>query len=324
MEKYVKIVDPNLDTVISKYDGPKFDVHVHIDNSKDTEKLIRVAEAFNIRKSLGIIWEDEKDQISESFPDRFIFAKFFSFRGLITGKSKEILEELDTIYARGYPVVKFWFAPRWRDYVEREFKIKVNNLGLDDPLFEPLFSHMEDLGLSALIHVSDPDLWYESKYQPTSKYGTKEDHLQELETVIARHPKLKILGAHFGAQSEHLSNLGRWFDKYPNFYVDTSSARWMAREFAKQKDLVIRFFTKYADRILFGTDTVSSRSSKNNQYLPSRYLTYQVLWETSEIYPLPFPDPENNNGTQIIGLDLPLNILKKLYWENAQSFFSLS
>ena len=37
-------------------------------------------------------------------------------------------------------------------------------------------------------------------------------------------PPAGLAGPHFGAQPEHLENLGRWFDTYPNYYVDASSA----------------------------------------------------------------------------------------------------
>ncbi|MFX0092228.1 MAG: amidohydrolase family protein [Candidatus Hodarchaeota archaeon] len=321
--KTIEKREPNLETLSFKYDGPKFDTHVHIGEFKDIEQFLKFTSKFNRAKSLGIIWEDKKDEISQRFPDQFTFARFFSPRGILNGDDKQAIKDLDEIYSNGYSIIKFWFAPGWRDIVEQRWKIKVNNFRLDDSILEPFFSHMEDLGLAILIHASDPDLWYKLKYNPPSKYGTKEDHLKEMENVIARHPKLKILGAHFAAQPEHLTNLGRWFDRYPNFYVDTSSARWMAREFAKQKESVVKFFKKYSDRILFGTDIVTSRGATNPKYYTDRYLTYQALWETNVTLPLPFPDPENNNQTNVVGLDLPLNILKKIYWENAQNFFKI-
>jgi hypothetical protein len=37
--------------------------------------------------------------------------------------------------------------------------------------------------------------------------------------------------------------------------------------------------------------------------------------------PLPFNDKENDNKTVINGLDLPIDILKKIYWENAKRIF---
>ncbi|MBD3190477.1 MAG: amidohydrolase family protein, partial [Candidatus Heimdallarchaeota archaeon] len=129
---------------------------------------------------------------------------------------------------------------------------------------------------------------------------------------------------HMAGQPEHLDNLGRWLDKYPNLYVDTASAKWMARAFSQQKEKAKKFFIKYSNRVLFGTDMVSGRTDREPlpNYYYNRYLTFQALWETAvEGLKMPIPDPENNNETKINGLDLPLNVLKKLYWENGKQLF---
>ncbi|MFX1259370.1 MAG: hypothetical protein ACFFAN_16060, partial [Promethearchaeota archaeon] len=60
-------------------------------------------------------------------------------------------------------------------------------------------------------------------------------------------------------------------------------------------------------------------------YYRTRYFTFQALLESSiRDLSLPFPDPENDNNTKINGLDLPLDVLKKIYWENANKFFKLN
>ncbi|MBD3192100.1 MAG: hypothetical protein GF308_15750, partial [Candidatus Heimdallarchaeota archaeon] len=116
-----------------KYPGPKFDAHVHLRSVDETKGLVKIAEKYHIRKSVGIMWENHQQEFHDSFSDRFIYAKFLSSKGMVTGDLKSIFNEIDMIREENFPIVKFWYAPRWRDYVEKEWKQKVEDFRLDDP-----------------------------------------------------------------------------------------------------------------------------------------------------------------------------------------------
>ncbi|MHA1727715.1 MAG: amidohydrolase family protein [Promethearchaeota archaeon] len=327
MEKLTEgILSDEFKNLPLKYKGPKFDAHVHLGSMEGIDSLIKYREEFNIKKSVGIVWGDNYEELMNKFPNKFVLAKYFRNRALFDVNSdlNLLTDAIEKIHEQGYPIVKFWFGPRWRDYVENQLKIKARNVRLSDEFFDAIFSKIEDLGLILLIHVSDPDQWYEKVYQPVSRYGTKKEHLEDFCKVLSTHPKLKVLNAHFGAQPEpeNLKNLATWFDRFPNLYVDTSSARWMAREFGREPEKTRKFFIKYSNRILFGSDIVQDRSKPISEYYVTRYLTFQALFESLvRNLPLPFPDPENNNNTVINGLDLPIKVLKMIYWENAQRLF---
>ncbi len=326
MQKYISDYLNDDTTVSSKYNGPKFDAHVHLGKIKGIHNLIKFREEFNIKKSVGIVWGDNNEELETRFPDKFVLAKYFRSRHLFNANTdlKLLTDLIEKIYQQGFPIIKFWFGPRWRDFVKAQFKIEPRKIYLSDAFFKAIFAKIEELGLYLLIHVSDPDLWYEKVYQPVSRYGTKKEHLDDFEEILSSFPKLKVLQAHFGSQPEDLENLSRWFESYPNYYIDTSSARWMARELGRYPEKAREFFIKNSDRILFGTDLVQDRNEPISTYYRTRYFTFQALLETSiRDLPLPFPDPENNNNTKINGLDLPLDVLKKIYWENANKFFKL-
>ncbi|MHA1156882.1 MAG: hypothetical protein ACTSQK_12310 [Candidatus Heimdallarchaeota archaeon] len=75
---------------------------------------------------------------------------------------------------------------------------------------------------------------------------------------------------------------------------------------------------------MFGTDIVTGRNDRVPipGYYYMRYLSLLALLETDvRDLPLPVEDPENNNKTVINGLDLPMNVLRKIYWENAKRLF---
>ncbi len=326
MQKYISDYFNDDVAFSSKYNGPKFDAHVHLGSIDGIHNLIKFREEFNIKKSVGIIWGNGYDKLETNFPDKFVLAKYFRSRQLFKAKPnlKLTLDLIEKIYQQGFPVVKFWFGPRVRDFVREQFKIDPPKIRLSDPFFKSIFAKIEELGLILLIHVSDPDLWYEKVYQPVSRYGTKREHIDDFEEILSSFPNLKVQQAHFGSQPEDLENLARWIESYPNYYIDISSARWMARELGRYPKKAREFFIKYSDRILFGTDLVQDRNKPISDYYRTRYFTFLAILETScRDVPLPFPDPENDNNTKINGLDLPLDVLKKIYWENAIKFFKL-
>ncbi|NHJ86274.1 MAG: amidohydrolase family protein [Asgard group archaeon] len=315
--------DNNFDHVHFKYSGPKWDAHVHLYQIDDTKVFVKYASEYKVEKFTAIVRE-KQSVYEEVFPDTFVFARFINSQNFFQSDLTAVLDDVESIHKSNYPIVKFWYAPRWRKYVEDQHNVKVDNFRIDDPKFEPVFKRMEDLGLILLIHVSDPDIFYQLRYQPESYYGTKDQHMEELENIIARHPNLKIQSAHMAGQPEHLDRLGKWFDKYPNLFVDTSSAKWMAREFSYHPEDVAEFFTQYQDRIFFGTDIVTGRTDREPipGYYYLRYLSLQTLFETAvRDFPLPIEDAENNNHTVINGLDLPQTVLRKIYWDNSRKFY---
>ena len=306
-----------------KYNGPKWDAHVHLYKLEDVREFVKYAKEYNVQKMTAIVREDWK-VFEKEFPNTFTYARFIQSQGIFSGNIQSVIDDLQDMHDCGYPIAKFWYAPRWRNYVEEQYKVNVEGFRFDNKNLDPIFSKIEDLGLTLLFHISDPDIFYDTKYQPVSYYGTKEQHLKEFENIIAQHPNMKVIGAHMAGQPEHLDDLGKWFDKYPNFYVDMSSAKWMAREFSYDPEGTAEFYKQYQDRIMFGTDIVTGRTDREPipGYYYLRYLSLLALLETdARDLPLPVADPENNNKTVINGLDLPMNVLRKIYWENAKKLF---
>jgi predicted TIM-barrel fold metal-dependent hydrolase len=306
-----------------KYSGPIFDAHTHIGTIENISKMIDIEDSFMVTKQIGIVHNEEGFQIAkEKYSDRIIFAKYLSLRDIAQYKIKLVLDDILKLLDQGYSLAKVWFGPRWRDYIEnvpRNFRI--NHIKL-----EPIFQTLEDNKIPLIIHMGDPDTYYASLYRDSNKYGTKDDHLKQLEIVISRHPKLKFQIPHFGSQPEiqRLPELSRWMDDFPNIVVDTASSRWMARELSKDIEKAREFIIRYSDRILFGTDLFSNRG--NLDYFFGRYKAQRILWETKKRgIPLPIPDPdtEDTGGTVINGLDLPLTVLRGMYWENANRIYSI-
>jgi predicted TIM-barrel fold metal-dependent hydrolase len=299
-----------------KYSGPFFDAHTHIGTIENISNMISIENDFGVSKQIGIVHNEEGFQAAkERYTHRFLFAKYLSLRDIAQYNVEPVLDEISKLQDQGYSLAKSWFGPRWRDYhdVPKDFRINHQKL-------EPIFQALEDQGIPLIIHMGDPDTYYASQYQDSEKYGTKDEHLKQLEDVLSRYPKLKFQIPHFGSQPEinRLPDLTRWMELFPNVVVDTASSRWMARELSKDTKKAREFMLKYSDRVLFGTDLFANRGDRD--YFSGRYVAQRVLWETNERKtPLPFPDADTMGigGTVINGLDLPLSVIGKLYWENA-------
>lgn len=321
-------MDPYFKTMQRKYTGPVFDAHTHLGKVEDVRTMVKHEEEFNVKKIFGIVRDTKsRDEIEREFPDLFVYSIFLSIREALQDDLKGSLDHLDKAYEDGFNIGKLWFSPRWVNYFKSEdlkIDFRTQDVHLNDPKLEPLFTKLEDLRFTLLLHVSDPDLLYEKNYQPASKYGVKKDHINALKNILEKYPKLRIVGAHLASQPENLPLLDSWLDKFPNLFVDTGSAKWMVREFAHKRDEVIKFFKKHRDRIMFGTDFVAGRTDREPipGYYINRFLSFQALFETDvEGLPFPIPDPENNNETKIFGLDFSQEILKKIYWENANKIY---
>lgn len=93
-------------------------------------------------------------------------------------------------------------------------------------------------------------------------------------------------------------------DKYPNLYADIA-ARY--GEIAPVPRYAAAFLTKYQDRLVYGTDN----SPDEHMYVT----TFRIL-ETADEH---FYEPDTfNYHWALYGLDLPKDVLEKLYYKNAE------
>jgi len=305
-----------------EYTKPIFDAHTHgidsdaLDILVDTQNKFGVQKAILICHSLGI-----KQYADETYPGRFIHAKYFSGSFRFSHGVEPLLKEIATLKDEGYHLAKMQSAPMMRGRASADAEL----LRMDEDEMARFFGAMKDEDISFILHLSDPDTYYKMKYTDKKHFTSKERDLRELEGVLSRHSEMKLQIAHFAAQPEthRLENLARWFDTYPNFNIDTSSARWMSRELSKDPQKSQEFIIKYSDRMHFGTDCVGFTLERS--YYEGRYLALRLLFETDvRNVPLPFPDADTleTGGTFINGLSLPNSVLEKIYWKNVTRFFS--
>ena len=141
----------------------------------------------------------------------------------------------------------------------------VEGLHPDDPSMDPLFDACVEMKLPINLHIIDP-IWmylpmdstndglmraWTWKIQDTSQMVGYYGLINILDNTLRRHPNNNFVIAHLGNLTSDLARLGELFDKYPNFHADIS-ARFA--EFSTIPRHTARFFEKYQDRLVYGTD----------------------------------------------------------------------
>ncbi len=218
----------------------------------------------------------------------------------------------------------------------RENVTKGNLIKVDDKRFDPMWEASSANKMPVLIHVSDPEAFFlpidrfNERYEELhahpdwSFYGNfpsnKEIH-EARNRVVERHPKTQFILAHIG-DSENLGWVSQWLDKYPNMNVEFGAR---IGELGRQPRAARKFFEKYQDRILFGTDAVPHGDEYPQQvYGDTLYQIYYRFLETEDEYFDYSPARVPPQGRwRIYGLGLPETILRKIYHDNAARLLGL-
>jgi predicted TIM-barrel fold metal-dependent hydrolase len=214
----------------------------------------------------------------------------------------------------------------------REGILKGPLIKIDDRRFDAMWETCGSLGMPVAIHVSDPEAFFlptdrfnerfeELNHHPDwSFYGgdfpSNAELLEARNRVLARHPKTQFIGLHVGNNAENLPYVGECMDRFPNMTVELGAR---IGELGRQPRMARKFFEKYQDRILFGTDAVPHGTDTPQQVFSDElYEIYYRFLETDDEYFDYAPALVPPQGRwRISGLGLPDGILKKIYSENA-------
>ena len=203
---------------------------------------------------------------------------------------------------------------------------------VDDPRFDPMWEAAGALGLPVAIHVGDPEAFFLPTDRFNERYEELANHpdwsfhgrdfpsfkaiLDARDAVFARHPKTTFVALHVGHWAENLPAVGEMLDRFPNVHIEIGAR---IGELGRQPRQSRRFFDKYQDRIMFGTDAIPNGTETPQQVFGlDLYQIYYRFLQTEDEYFDYAPAPVPPQGRwQIYGLGLPEAILKKVYLDNA-------
>jgi len=205
-------------------------------------------------------------------------------------------------------------------------------VAIDDRRFDPMWEACAANRLPVAIHIGDPSAFFlpidrfnerfeELNNHPDwSFYGrdfpSNRQLLDARNRVFARHPKTTFVALHVGHNAENLGDVSESLDRYPNMHVEMGAR---VGELGRQPRTARRFFDRYQDRILFGTDAIPHGNETPQQVFgEALYEIYFRFLETEDEYFDYAPAPTPPQGRwRIYGIGLPEAILRKVYNENA-------
>jgi Amidohydrolase len=310
--------------------GPIIDIHAHVMVTRPDEPKTgppvggrggstdQAATMLDIGRAFGIVQTYSMCLAQDIPPLRERFGQAIAFNGpiqkqKIDSPDDEAYQLLDQYLELGVKIIKFWSAPRGRE----------RGLFVDAPWRIESVKRAQAAGVRVfMVPVADPDAWFRTVYADAAKFGTKPEQYVGLERMLRMFPDVTWIGAHMGGDSEHPDHLEALLEKYPNLLLDTSATKWQVREVSPRRDAIRSLICRYPERFLFGTDLVTRHHLPAEHYT-SRYWCQRTLWESDWQGPSPIADPDYVAATgeptlpTLRGLNLPLDVLEKVYYQNA-------
>jgi predicted TIM-barrel fold metal-dependent hydrolase len=321
---------------------PVLDVHTHIEPTA-TARALATFDARNIRVAInlsggapGAGLEEALEQQRASGGRILPFCNI-NWRGAGTaGWVESSVQTLEQCAARG---VKGWKIPKVLGLGAGDGR--GNRLHVDDPMLDPIFERAGALGLVVLIHSGDPRAFFEAATPQNERWDELQAHpawsfadpmfprwteiLTEFEQRVLRHPRTRFIGAHFGNAAEDPDRVEQLLVRAPNYYIDTSAR---VPEFGRHDpERMRRFFVRWQDRILFGTDLGlgpeaadlmlgSTGPEPPTAADVTRFWT--ATWRYYESNDRSFEHPTPIQGRWTIhGIGLAPEVLRKVYGANA-------
>lgn len=180
-----------------------------------------------------------------------------------------------------------------------ELRMPVNiHVGEDQWMYEPM-----DAGNDGLMNAWK---WRIQKGPGVLSHAAV---IESLERAVQKHPRTLFVACHLANCCSDLNRLGEMLDRYPNLVADVG-ARFA--ELSPIPRTVLEFFTRYQDRILYGTDMDPD---------PEMFRVTFRLMETADehFYPAYF----RKYHWPMHGWALPDEVLKKIYGGNARRLFGI-
>ncbi|KKM08202.1 hypothetical protein LCGC14_1726240 [marine sediment metagenome] len=265
----------------------KINAHVHILGPKKwavalmdrhgIEKVVNISFSYLSSWARLKRYEDLLTEDMDRFPGRFLLCSSFNCTHLDKGDYGErVIRKLSKDWPDGTtPVVKVW-----KD-IGMMLKDKDGTYVLpDDKRFSPVYAWLSKRRAIVFAHFADPiqgwlpldpkNVYYEYfKNHPRVHVYDRPGVPSHAEIIAARDrlmerwPRIRWVACHLASLEHDLDALAKFLDDHPHVQIDTAARHRDLMRFPKAR--VRKFFVRYQDRILFGTDgSLMLREPKKN------------------------------------------------------------
>jgi hypothetical protein len=209
---------------------------------------------------------------------------------------------------------------------------------IDDARFAPLFDDFARQGIPLLGHQGEPhNCWlplekmtvnndreyfkahpqYHMHLHP--EMPSWEAQMAARDRMVAAHPGLRFIGVHLASLERDVDELAAFLDRFPQAVVDVA-ARIGQLQYQTQQDRerVRRFFIKYQDRILYGSDMAQAPGQDGAALAQEAEDVWRMHWRyfnTADSFKV------SDLDQPVQGLALPRDVVDKLYRSNAERAF---
>ncbi len=308
--------------VLTRAKYPFIDVHNHQYGltPEKVDKLVSDMDGINLRIMVNLSGgygdklKQNIDILKDRYKDRFVVFANMDFSNIDAPDYPErVAKQLEEDVRSGAQGLKIFknFGMDLKD-------TKGQRIHVDDPRFHLVWDLCARLKIPVLIHTAEPwsffqpqdrfnERWLELKQfpqraRPPDRYPSWETLLAEQRHLFASHPNTIFINAHLGWLGGNLAELGRLMDQMPNMYTEIGA---VLAELGRQPRFAHQWFIQYQDRVMFGKDI----------WEPTEYDCYFRVLETADEY---FDYYRKRHAFwKMYGLDLPDEVLKKLYYKNA-------
>lgn len=337
--------------VITKAKFPVIDINIHMNSAFQTEEDRQALSPENLIKSMDSVGvqiivntdgsvhgynnlDKALNLYSRKYPDRFITFYPSWFPPIIVDDN--FLADLPRILEEAVKKGVKGNGETWKHFGLKTRDITGKVIPVDDPRIDPLWAKAGELGIPVLWHMGDPapmflpvDRFNEryvelGRFPEWSFYGprfpSRETIHKGRENVLKKHPNTIIIGCHMGWNSDDLAYAAYLLDTYPNYYLDLSTT---LSELGRQPYTARKFFIKYQDRILFGTDGGAMFGQLGWTVAKFYRAHFEFLETENEYIDYPMQGAINQGSWKIYGINLPDEVLEKLYYKNAEKLLKI-
>ncbi len=330
-------------TVADLNEVPKIDAHFHY-NTPDT-RYLAFADSINLwfvspNVDAGRSIDEQFEiagKIKREFGDKFFFLGTFPVDNFndpdFTGS---VIRRIDKALESGASGIKVW------KNIGMELKDQNGNyVMIDDPAFHPVFEYLQENRIPLLGHLGEPlncwlpleemtlgnDRRYFSNNPQYHMYlhpdaPSYKDQINARDKVLEQYPGLIFSGAHLASLEWSTDELANRFESYPGLKADLSARiGHLQYQSLTDHERVRDFLIRYQDRIIYGSDmSVSEQSTNYNSVTTGLYRRWLDDWAylaTDSM--IVVNDLERQ---EVRGLQLPASVIDKIYFKNAEHFFS--